>query len=395
MDENKLKKLYNELVNDSDFDKLELGLNKPNIFEILKISKSEIRHSNFLSWLLNPKGSHGLGEVFIKRFIREIFSSDKVIDIDQIEVSKLNLSIVEIRREWKNIDILIIFDDIIICIENKVYSKEHSNQLKRYKEIINNEFPDKRQSFVYLTPYGDSSEEETESYVSLSYYYIIEILDRIIEIYDESLIVSVKQYIKDYLTILRREIMGEDALSQLSRRIYYNHQEIIDFINESKPDALEEVNNILKKILESKGFIIGSPSKSFVRFTTSKIKDVTYYNKNKGSGWQLGETFLFELYLQQDSGRISFKTVFCPTDDEYDNTKMINLAIEATNSTRKMGAKWIVPYMSHHDFNFYNQNEEETELNFEAILEEIIPIINKIENKLMDHKEELLKLKNI
>ena len=44
MNLNKLKKLYNELVNDSDFDKLELELNKPNIFEILKISKSEIRH---------------------------------------------------------------------------------------------------------------------------------------------------------------------------------------------------------------------------------------------------------------------------------------------------------------------------------------------------------------
>ena len=250
----------------------------------------------------------------------------------------------------------------------------------------------KRQSFVYLTPYGDSSEEETESYVSLSYYYIIEVLDRIIEIYDESLIISVKQYIKDYLTILRREIMGEDSLSQLSKRIYYNHQEIIDFINENKPDALDEVNNILKKILKRNDFIIGSPSKNYVRFTTSKIQEVTYYNKNKGSGWQLGETFLFELQLQQDSGRIAFKTVFCPTDDEYDNTKMINLIIEATNSTRKMGAKWIVPYISGHDFNFYNQNEEETELNFEAILEDIIPTINKIEKYLnliknLDHNK--------
>ena len=321
MDENKLKKLYNELVNDSDFDKLELELNKPNIFEILKISKTEIRHSNFLSWLLNPRGSHGLGEVFIKRFIREIFSSDKVADIDQIEVSKLDLSKVEIRREWKNIDILIIFDDIVICIENKVYSKEHSNQLKRYKEIINNEFSDRRQSFVYLTPYGDSSEEETESYVSLSYYYIVEILDRIIEIYDESIIVSVKQYIKDYLTILRREIMGEDALSQLSKRIYYNHQEIIDFINENKPDALDEVNNILKKIINNKNIVFIKSTKSQLLFTTSKIQEITYYNKSKRHA--LEESFVFELKLNPESERISFKTVICPTDPEYDNTKIL------------------------------------------------------------------------
>ena len=189
--------------------------------------------------------------------------------------------------------------------------------------------------------------------------------------------------------------MGEDSLSQLSRRIYYNHQEIIDFINESKPDAIEEVNNILKKILENKGFIIGSTSKSFVRFTTSKIQEVTYNNKNKGSGWSLGETFLFEIYLNQDSSRITFRIVFSSTDDEYDNTKMVDLVIEATNSTRKLGLIWKVPHISHYDFNFHNDNEEEIELNFEAILEDIIPTINKIENKLMDHKEELLKLKNI
>ena len=66
-DELVLKELYSNLINDEDFDRLELGLNQPNIFEILRISKTEIRHSNFLSWLLNPKGSHGIGEVFLKK----------------------------------------------------------------------------------------------------------------------------------------------------------------------------------------------------------------------------------------------------------------------------------------------------------------------------------------
>ena len=103
-----LKKLYNNLINDEDFDRLELGLNQPNIFEILKISKTEIRHSNFLSWLINPKGSHGLGEIFLKKFLREVFSSEKSTNIDQIEVNKIDYSNVEIIREWKNIDLLII-----------------------------------------------------------------------------------------------------------------------------------------------------------------------------------------------------------------------------------------------------------------------------------------------
>ncbi len=68
-----IKELYDSLIDDKRFDELELGLNKPNLFEILRIPRNEIRHSNFLSWLLNPKGSHGLGDIFLTRFVRKIF----------------------------------------------------------------------------------------------------------------------------------------------------------------------------------------------------------------------------------------------------------------------------------------------------------------------------------
>lgn len=30
-----------------------------NLFDVLKISRTEIRHSNILSWLLNPNENHG------------------------------------------------------------------------------------------------------------------------------------------------------------------------------------------------------------------------------------------------------------------------------------------------------------------------------------------------
>ena len=51
MEEKNIKQLYDKLLKDEDFDKLDLGLKNPNIFQILRISKNEIRHSNFLSWL--------------------------------------------------------------------------------------------------------------------------------------------------------------------------------------------------------------------------------------------------------------------------------------------------------------------------------------------------------
>ena len=83
MEKEELKSLYDKLLKDEDFDKLDLGLKNPNIFQILRITKNEIRHSNFLSWLLDPYESHKLGDIFLKRFLREVFSSDKFLEIDQ------------------------------------------------------------------------------------------------------------------------------------------------------------------------------------------------------------------------------------------------------------------------------------------------------------------------
>ena len=69
MEEIDIKILYDKLLKDEDFDKIDLELKNPNIFQILNISKNEIRHSNFLSWLLEPNGSHKIGDVFLKRFL--------------------------------------------------------------------------------------------------------------------------------------------------------------------------------------------------------------------------------------------------------------------------------------------------------------------------------------
>ena len=144
MELDKLKSKYDKLLKDEDFDKLDLGMKNPNIFQILRITKNEIRHSNFLSWLLDPNQSHKLGDIFLKRFLREVFSSDRFNDVEQVDVEGMDLSKVEVLREWKNIDVLIKLNDVVICVENKVLSKEHSNQLRRYREIIQNDFPNEK-----------------------------------------------------------------------------------------------------------------------------------------------------------------------------------------------------------------------------------------------------------
>jgi hypothetical protein len=397
MDATQLKQHYDNLLKDEDFDKLELGLKNPNIFQILRITNNEIRHSNFLSWLLDPKESHKLGDIFLKRFLREVFSSDKFGDIDQVDVEGMDLSKVEIQREWKNIDILIILEGVVVCIENKVLSKEHSNQLKRYKEIIEKQFPDYQQTFVYLTPDGEDSEEETDTYEPISYEFIVDSLDRILSVYGESLNEQVKNYIKDYVTIIKRELMGTDKLTELSKKIYQNHKELFDFINEHKPDIMDEMGVILKNQLKSKGYIIGSSSKKRVRFTTQSILDLTYINKNV-KWWKNGESFLFEFILYEEKNKLIFKVVISPSDKDYDVNRLKEMLLEIEDFAEPRGKKWLVTHRKNYAYDYSSISDktpDEIKEEMDKVIEKVMPVLSKVEAKFMENKKELLELKNV
>lgn len=397
MDTTQLKLHYDNLLKDEDFDRLDLGLKNPNIFQILRITKNEIRHSNFLSWLLDPNESHKLGDIFLKRFLREVFSSEKFDQIDQIDVEGMDLSKVEIEREWKNIDILIKLENVVVCIENKVLSKEHSNQLKRYKEIIENQFPNHDKTFVYLTPEGDDSENESETYEPISYEFIVESLERIVSVYGESLNEQVKNYLKDYITIIKRNLMGTDKLTELSKKIYQNHKELFDFINEHKPDLSDEMGDILKNVIKSRGLIIGSSSKKRVRFTTKEISGLTYINKNS-NGWKNGESFLFEFILYEEKNKLIFKVVISPSDKIYDVQRLKNILMDIDGFTEPRGKKWLVTYRKNYTYDYSSisdKNTEEITEEMNKIFDKVIPVINKVEDKFLTNKKELRELKDV
>ena len=396
MELEELKSQYDKLLKDEDFDKLDLGLKNPNIFRILRITKNEIRHSNFLSWLLDPNQSHKLGDIFLKRFLREVFSSDKFGDIDQVDVEGMDLSKVEIQREWKNIDILIKLENVVVCVENKVLSKEHSNQLKRYKEIIENQFPNHHQTFVFLTPEGDTSEDESETYEPISYEFIVESLDRIISVYGESLNEQVKNYIKDYITIIKRELMGTDKLTELSKKIYQNHKDLFDFIIDHKPDVLDGVKSIFEKQIQKRGWILGSPGKNYLRFTTPKISELTYVNQGS-NGWRNKESFLFEFVLNPSKNRMNSKTVISPSDPQYNTSRLSEIFMEIDGFKFPSGKKWLVNYQKLVKFPFSkvdDLSDEEIEFEFNKILDGFSPIIKLVEDKFMEHKDEIIEMKN-
>ena len=396
MNLNSVKKQYNNLLNDIEFDELDLGLKKPNIFQILSITRAEIRHSNFLAWLLDPNESHKLGGLFLKRFLREVFSSNRFEDIDQVAVEGLDLSSTKVLREWSNIDILINVDGIIICIENKVGSKEHSNQLERYKKIVENQFPEHKKTFVYLNPDGLDSETQTDYYHPIGYNFVVESLERILDIYDHSLNERVKNYISDYIITIKREIMGSDKLIKTAQNIYENHRELFDFVIEHKPQPVDRLIPILSQEIEKKGWILGSCSGKYLRFYTPEIKDLIYFNKIKKNGWKNRESFLMEFIVYPPNKKLVFKPVIAPSDDNYDVKKLDSMLREIEGFKEPKGKQWLVNYQQNIKFDFdqipeLTDDEIKTKVNL--FIEKISPAVNKITNKFLENSQVLLKMK--
>ena len=148
-----INKLYENFLNDGDVKKLidKRADDKPNIFQILRVTNAEIRHSNFLSWLLDPSSNHNLGDIVLKGFIKEIINHSDMFD-DEFTIENIDFVDVEVRREWENIDLLVKIDSYVFCIENKIFSDEHSDQLTRYKNKVEESFPDLKKIYIYLNP---------------------------------------------------------------------------------------------------------------------------------------------------------------------------------------------------------------------------------------------------
>ncbi|MEO1098444.1 MAG: PD-(D/E)XK nuclease family protein, partial [Bacteroidota bacterium] len=105
-----------------------------NIFSILKIEHDENRtHSAFLAELLNPKGSHLCGNVFLLHFLR-VLNLDKKFNINSayIELEKYIGNVDNVNQTGGRIDIWISdIDGNSLSIENKIYAGDQVKQIQR------------------------------------------------------------------------------------------------------------------------------------------------------------------------------------------------------------------------------------------------------------------------
>jgi hypothetical protein len=140
---------------------------------------------------------------------------------------------IEVRREWRNIDLLITCDNpsFVIAIENKINTSEHSNQLARYQKTIHESDQlksYKHKQFVYLTP--DGSEASEDDWTVYSYSNLYRVLKKTRDASVDQIGEDVTVFLDHYLRILRSRFMDDPEIIEACREIYKNHRQAIDLI---------------------------------------------------------------------------------------------------------------------------------------------------------------------
>jgi len=384
-----MKNKIASIITDNDFEQISLILKEPNIFKALSIERKEIRHSNFISYLLNPNQNHGLRDIVLRKFLRDIFSDEKSQNKSIFDADIIDLRNVEIRREWRNIDILIILNHDIILIENKIDSSDHSNQLKKYMKIAESEnsFSKKNKHYVYLTPFGNdpNDNESKKYYINYSYFQIAEIINSILTLYKNNISDKINYYLQDYLISVKRELLMNDSLNEIALKVYNSHKDAFDFIFDNRPDPASILYPFFETEIKNKGFVIGSKNKGCIRFVTKNLYDILPKNSQ---GWPEKEAFLFEIDYFWTNKKAVIKATIAPGDQKTQET-IIKAVQTHPKFQQPLGKKWLVFYINKFNFvasEIINETEEEINLQVKNIVDATAHIAEEfcllIQNKL-------------
>ena len=141
-----------------------------NVFNVLGVDNMELSHSAFLAALLDPDGSHGMQDAFLKAFIETIAHGGTKPELDTAHAkvyTEYNIGNIT-ETTGGRIDILITdrsdtgsgkAGGHAIIIENKIWAADQPNQLLRYHNFAHEMYA--KYALLYLTLNGDEPSDQS------------------------------------------------------------------------------------------------------------------------------------------------------------------------------------------------------------------------------------------
>jgi len=281
---------------------------KPNIFSL---ATKELSQDGFFTWLLqwadndHSKHNQQLNET-AKDFVRLLLGKSTDFQITKVKAG----------RQWNNIDIWAeINDDIFIAIEDKTNTGEHSEQLERYKQIVQEHYKNKRNNlfFVYLKTGNES-------------------------------IATINEIIKKGYTVIDRKAVLEILNSCKSKNeILIEFRENLNLI-ESQTNSFNKLENIISNWRAAEGFYL-----KLQEMILPEWSDWRYVANQMGGflgfwyHWQ-GTNDIGEIYIQiENAFEYGIKLVIKIADWEPSTETLYELLDEIKPYAEKNGISIVKP----------------------------------------------------
>ena len=221
-----------------------------NLFSILSIERYELKHSALIANLLDPKGSHGCGDAFLRAFFEIALKGtaypfesstppDSCTERDTGPIA---------GDTGGRIDILVKSSHYGLIIENKIYAGDQDKQLTRYDNYGKKTFGADRYLLVYLTLFGSEASEGSTAkgnakevdYLCLSYAEdILRWLEQCVRLADNKPLVreSLNQYIRTIKQLTYQDMNQENIQKIIDLAV--DHPEVVDILS-SKRGAIAQ-----------------------------------------------------------------------------------------------------------------------------------------------------------
>lgn len=252
-----------------------------NLFSILSIERYELKHSALIANLLDPKGSHGCGDAFLRAFFEIALKGTAY----PFEDCTLPHSYTEYYTgpiagdTGGRIDILVESKSSHygLIIENKIYAGDQDKQLTRYDNYGKKTFGAGRYLLVYLTLFGSEASKESTAtksaeevgYLRLSYAEdILRWLEQCVRLADDKPLVreSLNQYIRTIKQLTYQDMNKENIEKIIDLAVDY--PEVVATLS-SKRDAIAQrirkkyIFDELKKYADQKGWLYDDSESSY------------------------------------------------------------------------------------------------------------------------------------
>ncbi len=339
-----------------------------NPFVDTDLAKSEVRHLNFITNLINPNGSHMQGDKYLKIFIDELLAFEDLKNNKDLQ-NFCHTKNVKVQTEYHvgngRIDMWLENDNFIIAIEGKTETEDSDGQLTKYENFLQKQ--NKDYLLFYLTKYGSKPKYESPDTIKLIGFQntILPFVQTILEIEDlpNNIYTSVNDYnsaLYIYLNSLdinwvyKLNIVNEITKSTDNYLKYENiarnyYRDMIKYNNSSTEDIansfeyakakiernfFERLLNSISDDLKKEGFEI---NKNIIendldiaidvsRISNARIKRLSAYNENtiENSSFNINfvniidENEYLMLFIQNDYDG------FCVFFNHFKNDEIIN-----------------------------------------------------------------------